>query len=46
MLTLITKITQGALVLSKIYTDLNVTDPLTKPLSQAKHDHISVLFGC
>ena len=30
----------------KIHTDLNVTDPLTKLLSQAKHDHTLVLFGC
>ena len=30
----------------KIHTDLNVTDPLTKPLSQAKHDHTLVPFGC
>ena len=30
----------------KILTDMNVADPLTKLLSQAKHDHTSVLFGC
>ena len=30
----------------KILTDLNVADLLTKLLSQAKHDHTSVLFGC
>ena len=30
----------------KIHTDLNVADPLTKLLSQAKHDHTLVLFGC
>ena len=30
----------------KILTDLNVADPLTKLLSQAKHDHTLVLFGC
>ena len=29
----------------KILTDLNVTDPLTKIISQAKHDHTLVLFG-
>ena len=29
----------------KILTDLNVADPLTKLLSQAKHDHTLVLFG-
>ena len=28
----------------KIHTDLNVADPLTKLLSQAKHDHTLVLF--
>ena len=30
----------------KIHTDLNVADPLTNLLSQAKHDHTLVLFGC
>ena len=30
----------------KIHMDLNVADPLTKLLSQAKHDHTLVLFGC
>ena len=30
----------------KIHTDLNVADPLTKLLSQAKHDHTLVLFRC
>ena len=30
----------------KIHTDLNVADLLTKPLSQAKHDHTLVIFGC
>ena len=34
------------LEICKICTDLNVADPLTKPLSQAKHDHTLVLFGC
>ena len=29
----------------KKLTDLNVADPLTKLLSQAKHDHTLVLFG-
>ena len=29
----------------KIHTDLNVADPLTKLLSQAKHDHTLVLLG-
>ena len=30
----------------KIHTNLNEADPLTKLLSQAKHDHTLVLFGC
>ena len=30
----------------KIHADLNVADPLTKLLSQAKHDHTLVLFEC
>ena len=30
----------------KIHTYLNLADPLTKLLSQAKHDHTLVLFGC
>ena len=30
----------------KILTYLNVADPLTKLLSQEKHDHTLVLFGC
>ena len=30
----------------KIHADLNVADPLTKLLSQAKHDHTSLLFEC
>ena len=29
----------------KMHMDLNVADPLTKLLSQAKHDHTLVLFG-
>ena len=28
----------------KIHTDLNVTDPLTKLLSRAKHDHTLIKF--
>ena len=28
----------------KIHTDLNVADPLTKPLLPVKHDHTLVLF--
>ena len=30
----------------KILTDLNVIEPLTKIISQSKHDHTLVLFGC
>ena len=29
----------------EIHTDLYVTDPLTKLLSQAKHDHTLLLLG-
>ena len=29
----------GDIEICKIHTDLNVADPLTKYLSQAKHDH-------
>ena len=38
-------IKEGDIVICKIYTDLNVADPLTKPLPRAKHDHTLVLFG-
>ena len=37
---------EGDIEICKILTDLNVTDPLTKIISQAKHDHTLVLFGC
>ena len=30
---------------AKYIQDLNVADPLTKLLSQAKHDHTLVVFG-
>ena len=36
----------GDIEICKILTDLNVTDPLTKIISQAKHNHTLVLFGC
>ena len=36
----------GDIEICKICTDLNVAGPLTKLLSQAKHDHTLVLFGC
>ena len=29
---------EGDIEICKIHTDLNVADPLTKPLSRAKHD--------
>ena len=32
------QVKEGYIEICKIHTDLNVTDPLTKPLSQAKHD--------
>ena len=40
------KLQVGDIEICKIHTDLNVADPLTKPLSRAKHDHTLVLFGC
>ena len=36
----------GDINICKIHTTLKVTDPLTKLLSRAKHDHTLVLFGC
>ena len=38
-------IVAGYIEICKIHTDLNVADPLTKPLPRAKHDHTLVLFG-
>ena len=36
---------EGDIDICKIHTDLNVADPLTKPLSRAKHDqHLSTLW--
>ena len=40
------KVKDGDIEICKIHMDLNVADPLTKLLSQAKHDHTLVLFGC
>ena len=40
------QVKDGGIELCKIHTALNVTDPLTKLLSRAKHDHTLVLFGC
>ena len=32
------QVKEGDIEIRKIHTDLNVADPLTKPLSRAKHD--------
>ena len=32
------QVSEGDMEISKIHTDLNVADPLTKPLPRAKHD--------
>ena len=32
------QVKEGDIEIFKIHTDLNVADPLTKPLSRAKHD--------
>ena len=32
------EVKEGDIEICKIHTDLNVADPLTKPLSRAKHD--------
>ena len=32
------QVSEGVIEICKIHTDLNVADPLTKPLSRAKHD--------
>ena len=40
------KVKDGDIEICKIHTDLNVVDPLTKFLSQEKHDHTLELFGC
>jgi hypothetical protein len=37
-------IADGDLKISKVHTDLNVADPLTKPLPRAKHDqHLNAM---
>mgnify|MGYP005836257895 CR=1 FL=1 len=33
------QVKEGDIEICKIHMDLNVAEPLTKPLSQAKHDH-------
>ena len=35
------QVREGDIEIFKIHTDLNVADPLTKPLSRAKHDHVT-----
>ena len=37
---------EGYIEICKIHTALNMADLLTKLLSQEKHDHTLVLFGC
>ena len=32
------QVKEGDIEICKVHTDLNVADPLTKPLSRAKHD--------
>ena len=39
------QVSEGDIEICKIHTDLNVADPLTKPLSQAKHDEHQVSMG-
>ena len=40
------QVKEGDIEICKIHMDLNVADPLTKLLSQTKHDHTLVLFRC
>ena len=35
----------GDIDICKVHTDLNVADPLTKPLPRAKHDHHHNFMG-
>ena len=35
----------GDIKICKVHTDLNVADPLTKPLPQAKHDQHQLSIG-
>jgi hypothetical protein len=38
-------IDQGDVKICKVHTDLNVADPLTKPLPQAKHEACTSAMG-
>ena len=39
------QVSEGGLEICKIHTDLNVADPLTKPLPRAKHDQHQSSMG-
>ena len=39
------QVKEGDIEICKIHTDLNVADPLTKPLPQAKHDQHQSSMG-
>ena len=39
------QVKEGDIEICKIHTDLNVTDPLTKPLPRAKHDQHQSSMG-
>ena len=39
------QVKEGDIEICKIHTDLNVADPLTKPLPRAKHDHHQESMG-
>ena len=39
------KVNEGDIDIYKIHTDLNVADPLTKPLPRAKHDQHQDTMG-
>ena len=40
------KVKDGDIAICKVHTDLNVADPLTKPLPRAKHDyHLDSMGG-
>ena len=40
------QVKEGDIEICKIHMDLNVADPLTKPLLRAKHDQHQELHGC
>ena len=40
------QVKEGDIEICKIHTYLNVADPLTKPLPQAKHDQHQGSIGC